>query len=100
MKLSIEPLGDKVIVLRIKPSDVSSGGIHLPAGAQEKTCRGKVVSAGPGMIFETGIRRKPQVKKGDIVIFLPNTGSEIKVSGTEYLIMREMDIMAVVRGEV
>lgn len=100
MKLSIEPLGDKVIVHRIKASDVSSGGIHLPAGVQEKTCRGKVVSAGPGMIFETGIRREPQVKKGDVIIFLPNTGSEIKVGDKEYLIMREMDIMAVVRGDI
>jgi len=100
MKLSIQPLADKVIVERIKAKDTTSGGIHLPQSVQEKTSRGKIISVGKGMIFETGVVREPQVKKGDIVIFMPQSGTEIKVGDKESLIMREMDIMAVVRGDV
>lgn len=100
MKLSIEPLADKVIVQQIEASAISSGGIHLPKGAQEKTCRATVISVGPGMIFETGVLREPQVKKGDVVLFYPNCGTEITVDGKKFLLMREKDIMAVVRGDI
>jgi chaperonin GroES len=74
----------------------TAGGIVLPDSAKEKPQKGKVVAVGDGKILDDGSRQKPQVKKGDTVLFTSYAGSELKMDGKEYLIMAESDIMAVI----
>ncbi len=94
--MKIRPLADKVLVSRVEAENKTAGGIVLPDSAKEKPQRGKVVAVGTGKIMDDGSRRKPQVKKGDLVLFTSYAGSEIKIDGKEYLIMNESDIMAVI----
>ncbi|MBW8000609.1 MAG: co-chaperone GroES [Planctomycetes bacterium] len=94
--MKIKPLGDKVLVQRIEAESVTAGGIVLPEAAKEKPQQGKIKSVGPGKILDDGSVQKMQVKKGDLVLFTSYAGSEIKLSGDEYLIMSESDILAIV----
>jgi chaperonin GroES len=95
-KMKIRPLADKVLVQRVEAENKTAGGIVLPDTAKEKPQRGKVVAVGVGKLLDDGSRQKPQVKKGDTVLFTSYAGSEIKMDGKEYLIMSESDIMAVI----
>ena len=95
-KLSIRPLGDKVIVERVEAEEITSGGIVLPDSAKEKPKRGVVQSVGNGRLLDSGERSTMQVKKNDEVVFTSYAGTEIKVEGKEYLIMDESDILGVV----
>jgi len=94
--MKIRPLADKVLVQRLEAETKTSGGIVLPDTAKEKPQRGKIVSVGEGKLLDDGTRRKMQVKKGDMVLFTSYAGTEIKITGKEYLIMNELDIMAVI----
>ena len=94
--MKIRPLSDKVLVERLEAEAVTAGGIVLPESAKEKPQRGKVISVGQGKLLEDGSRSKLQVKKGDEVLFTSYAGSEVKLDGTEYLIMSESDIMAII----
>ncbi len=94
--MKIRPLADKVLVERLEAETKTAGGIVLPDTAKEKPQRGKVISVGEGKTLEDGTVQKPEVKKGDIVLFTSYAGSEIKIDGKEYLIMSESDIMAVI----
>ncbi len=94
--MKIKPLADKVLVQRVEAQSTTAGGIVLPEAAKEKPQRGKIISAGPGKILDDGSVQKMQVKKGDVVLFTSYAGSEIKLSGDEYLIMSESDILAIV----
>ena len=94
--MKIRPLADKVLVERLEAETATAGGIVLPESAKEKPQRGKVVSVGEGKLLDDGKRRKVGVKKGDVVLFTSYAGTEVKVSGKEYLIMDESDIMAVI----
>ena len=94
--MKIRPLADKVLVQRVEAENKTAGGIVLPDTAKEKPQRGKIIAVGEGKLSDDGIRQKPQVKKGDIVLFTSYAGSEIKIDGKEYLIMAESDIMAVI----
>ena len=94
--MKIRPLGDKILVQRVEAENKTAGGIVLPDTAKEKPQRGKVISVGDGKILDDGTKKKPQVKKGDIVLFTSYAGTEIKIDGKEYLIMSESDIMAVI----
>ena len=94
--MKIRPLADKVLVARIEAQNKTAGGIVLPDAAKEKPQRGTVVSTGEGKILEDGTRNKLQVKKGDSVLFTSYAGTEVKISGKEYLIMEESDIMAII----
>jgi len=94
--MKMRPLADKVLVARVEAENKTAGGIVLPDAAKEKPQRGKVVAVGEGKLLDDGSRQKPQVKKGDLVLFTSYAGSEIKISGKEYLIMSESDIMAVI----
>lgn len=94
--MKIKPLADKVLVERLKAESVTSGGIVLPESAKEKPAEGKIVSLGQGKLLDDGSRAKFQVKVGDTVLFTSYAGTEVKVSGTEYMIMDESDIMAVI----
>ena len=95
--MKIRPLGDKVLVERLEAESKTAGGIVLPDTAKEKPQRGKVVNVGAGKMLENGTRKEVQVKKGDTVLFTSYAGNEVKVDGEEFLLMREEDILAVVR---
>ncbi len=94
--MKIRPLADKVIVQRLEAESVTAGGIVLPESAKEKPQRGKVISVGDGRLLDDGSRSKMQLKKNDEVLFTSYAGTEIKISGKDYLIMNESDVMAVI----
>jgi chaperonin GroES len=93
--MSVVPLNDKVVVKRLEASEKTAGGIVLPDTAKEKPKQGKVVSVGEGKRLENGQRAPFQVKEGDRVLFTSYAGNEVNVDGTDYLIMTEDDILAV-----
>ncbi len=94
-KVSIRPLGEKVLVQRLEAEEKTAGGIVLPDTAKEKPKRGTVLSVGDGRLLDTGKRQPLQVKKGDQVLFTSYAGTEVKVEGEEMIIMDENDILAV-----
>ncbi len=94
-RVSIRPLGEKVLVQRLEAEETTAGGIVLPDTAKEKPKRGTVLSVGDGKLLDTGERKPLQVKKGDQVLFTSYAGTEVKVSGEEMIIMDESDILAV-----
>ncbi len=94
--MKIQPLADKVLVERLEAQNKTAGGIVLPDTAKEKPQRGRVISVGEGRLLDDGTRQKVQVKKGDEIIFTSYAGTEVKITGKEYLIMNESDIMAVI----
>ncbi|MCH8808030.1 MAG: co-chaperone GroES [Planctomycetes bacterium] len=94
-KVSIRPLGDKVLVQRLEAEDMTTGGIVLPDAAKEKPKRGTILSVGDGKLLDTGKRQPLQVRAGDQVLFTSYAGTEVKVSGDEMIIMDESDILAV-----
>ena len=96
MSMTLKPLGNRVVIEPLEQEEVTAGGIVLPETAKEKPQKGKIVAVGDGKILDDGSRQKPQVKKGDMVLFTSYAGSEIKMDGKEYLIMTESDIMAVI----
>ncbi len=96
-RISIRPLGEKVIVQRLEAQDTTAGGIVLPDSAKEKPKRGKILSVGEGRLLDTGKRKPLQVKSGDEVLFSSYAGTEVKVDGDEMVIMDESDILAVLK---
>lgn len=94
--MKIRPLADKVLVKRTEAESTTTGGIVLPEAAKEKPKRGQIVSTGPGKMLDDGTLSKMQLKKGDEVLFTSYAGTDVKLDGTEYLIMDESDIMAVI----
>ncbi len=94
--MKIRPLADRVLVQRVEAESKTAGGIVLPDTAKEKPQRGKIVAVGEGKLLDDGKRQKPQVKKGDLVLFTSYAGTEVKIDGKEYMIMNESDIMAVI----
>jgi len=94
--MKVKPLNDRVLVKRTEELTVTKGGIVIPDSAKEKPIEGKVVAVGPGKMSEQGQRMTLQVKDGDRVLFGKYSGTEIKVEGEEYLMMREEDILAIV----
>ena len=91
----IRPLADRVVVEVTEAEDVSPGGIVLPDTAQEKPQRGKVVAVGPGRVLEDGGVAPMGVKVGDIIVFSKYGGTEIKLDGKEYTILRESDVLTI-----
>ena len=94
--MKVKPLNDRVLVKRIEEVQVTKGGIVIPDTAKEKPIEGKVIAVGPGKMSDQGQRVTLQVKEGDRVLFGKYAGTEIKVEGEEYLMMREEDILAVI----
>jgi chaperonin GroES len=94
--MNIRPLHDRVIVRRMEEERTSAGGIVIPDTAAEKPIQGEVVAVGKGKILENGDVRPLDVKVGDRVLFGKYSGTEVKVSGEELLVLREDDIMGVV----
>jgi chaperonin GroES len=94
--MKIRPLHDRVIVQRIQEEEKTKGGIIIPDTAKEKPQEGKVIAVGPGKVLENGTKVTLDVKVGDKILFGKYSGSEIKVEGEEYLMMREDDILGVI----
>jgi chaperonin GroES len=94
-KVSIRPLGEKVLVKRLEAESKTAGGIVLPDTAKEKPKRGTVLSVGDGRLLDTGDRKPLQVRQGDCVLFTSYAGTEVKVDGEEMIIMDEHDILAI-----
>ena len=92
--MALRPLHDRVIIKRLEEEKISAGGIVIPDTAAEKPIRGEVVAAGNGKILEDGKVRPIAVKKGDKVLFGKYSGTEVKLDGNEYLVVKEDDIFA------
>jgi chaperonin GroES len=94
--MKIRPLHDRVVVKRMEEERKSAGGIVIPDNAAEKPDQGEVIAVGNGKILEDGKVRPLDVKVGDRILFGKYSGQAVKVEGTEYLVMREDDIMGIV----
>jgi len=94
--MNIRPLHDRVVVRRMEEERTSAGGIVIPDSATEKPIQGEVIAVGKGKILESGDVRPLDVKVGDRVLFGKYSGTEVKVSGEEVVVMREDDIMGVI----
>ena len=94
--MKIRPLHDRILVKRVEEETKTKGGIIIPDTAKEKPAEGKVVAVGNGRIGDDGKRIALEVKTGDRVLFSKYGGTEVKVDGEEYLIMREDDILGIV----
>ncbi len=94
--MTLKPLGNRLLVEPIEEEDKTAGGIILPETAKEKPQKGKVIAAGPGDRNDKGERVAMDVKKNDEVLFAKYAGTEIKMDGKKYLILRETDILAIV----
>jgi chaperonin GroES len=93
--MKFRPLHDRVVVKRVDEEQKSKGGIIIPETAQEKPMQGEIIAVGPGARDESGKVIALDVKKGDRVLFGKWSGTEVKIDGTEYLIMKESDVMGV-----
>ncbi|WP_404407642.1 co-chaperone GroES [Jeotgalibacillus malaysiensis] len=92
----LKPLGDRVVIELVESEEQTSSGIVLPDSAKEKPQEGKIVAVGTGRVLENGERVELEVSVDDRIIFSKYAGTEVKYQGTEYLILRESDILAVV----
>ena len=96
MATSLKPLGDRVVVKPRAKEEMTRSGIVLPDTASEKPQQGTVLSAGPGRMLENGTRVAMEVKAGDEVLFAKYAGTEVKLDGEDYLVMRESDLLAII----
>ena len=92
--MKVKPLGDRILVKRVEPEEKVKGGIIIPDSAKEKPMEGKVIAVGQGKTDENGKRVPMEVKNGDRVLIGKYAGTEFKEDDTEYLIVRESDILA------
>jgi chaperonin GroES len=92
----LKPLGDRVIIELVESEEKTASGIVLPDSAKEKPQEGKVVAVGTGRVLDSGEKVALEVAEGDRIIFSKYAGTEVKYEGTEYLILRENDILAVI----
>jgi chaperonin GroES len=94
--MHIKPLNDRILVKRLEAESRTKGGIVLPDTAKEKPKEGEVVAVGAGKLLESGKRQALQLKKGDKIIFESFAGTEIKIEGKEYLLMKEDDVLGII----
>ena len=92
----LKPLGDRVIIELVESEEKTASGIVLPDTAKEKPQEGKVVAVGTGRVLDNGERVALEVAQGDRIIFSKYAGTEVKYEGSEYLILRESDILAII----
>jgi chaperonin GroES len=92
----LRPLGDRIVIELVESEEKTASGIVLPDSAKEKPQEGKVVAVGTGRVLESGERVALEVSVGDRIIFSKYAGTEVKFEGTEYLLLRENDILAVI----
>ena len=94
--MKIRPLNDRLLVKRLQEEEMTAGGIIIPDSAKEKPAEGEVVAVGPGKVADNGERVALQVKEGDMVLFSKYGGTDVKLDGEDFLIMREEDILGIV----
>jgi len=94
--MKIKPLADRLVVERIEQDTKTAGGIIIPDNAKEKPKQGKVLAVGPGAKDENGKRIPVDVAAGDIVLFTQWSGSEVKLDGKEYLVLKESDVIGII----
>lgn len=94
--MQLRPLQDRILVQRVEEEEKTKGGIIIPDTAKEKPAEGKIVAVGNGKVGDDGNRIPLEVKEGDRVLFGKYSGTEVKVEGEEYLIMREDDILGII----
>jgi len=95
-KITLQPIGDKVVVERDEVEEKTAGGIYIPDAAKDKPSRGKIIAVGTGKLLDDGKRGPMQVKKGDRVLFTSYAPETIEINDQEYLLMSESDILAVI----
>jgi len=93
--LNIKPLGDRVIVKALPQEEKTRGGVILPDTAKEKPQQGEVVAVGPGRITDKGVKVDMEVRVGDRVLYGKYSGTEVKIEGQEYLIVKESEVLAI-----
>jgi chaperonin GroES len=96
MAVSIRPLNDRIIVRRMEEQEQMRGGLYIPDTAKEKPQEGEVLAVGNGKLLDNGQRIAIDLKAGDRILFGKYSGTEIKLDGEEYLILREDDVLGVV----
>ena len=94
--MKLRPLQDRLLVQRVEEEEKTKGGIIIPDTAKEKPAEGKVVAVGKGKVDENGKHVALEVKKGDRILFGKYSGTEVKIDGVEYLIMREDDVLGII----
>jgi chaperonin GroES len=98
MAMQLRPLNDRVVVKRVEEKEQVKGGIIIPDTAKEKPQEGEVVAVGQGKVLDNGTRLEMDLKVGDRILFGKYSGTEIKVDGEDFLIMREDEVLGVVEG--
>jgi chaperonin GroES len=94
--MKVRPLHDRLLVQRIEEKETVKGGIIIPDSAKEKPQEGKVIACGNGKVLENGTKLALDVKAGDKILFGKYSGTDIKIDGEEYLILREDEVLAVI----
>ena len=93
--MNVKPLADRILVRRIEEQETKRGGIIIPDTAKEKPQEAEIVAVGPGRMNEEGKRIAMEVKKGDRVLIGKYSGTDVKIDGTEYVILREDDVLGI-----
>jgi chaperonin GroES len=93
--MNVKPLADRILVRRIEEQEMKRGGIIIPDTAKEKPQEGEVIAVGPGRMTEDGKRIPIEVTKGDRILIGKYSGADVKIEGTEYIILREDDVLGV-----
>jgi len=94
-EVKVRPLHDRILVRRVQEDEKTTGGIIIPESAKEKPQRGEVIATGKGRVSEDGKTMPLEVRAGDKILFGKYTGTELKLNGTEYLMMREEDVLGI-----
>jgi chaperonin GroES len=94
--MNLKPLGDRLVAKPVEQEEQTSSGIYLPETAKEKPQQAEVIAVGPGARDEDGDRISMDVKVGDIVLYARYSGTSVKLNGSEYLILKESDVLAIV----
>jgi chaperonin GroES len=94
----IQPLADRIVVKALEETEQMRGGLYIPDTAKEKPQQGEVIAVGPGKVTEDGKRVTPEVKEGDRVLYGKYSGTEVTVENEQYLILRESDVLAVIKS--
>jgi chaperonin GroES len=93
--MKLKPMHDRIIVRRREESNTTPGGLYIPSNSKEKPSEGEVLAVGPGRFLPNGEVKPLDVKTGDRILFSKYSGSEVKIEGEDYLIIREDDVLAV-----
>ena len=94
--MALKPLGDRIVVKALEPQEKTKSGLVVPDSAKEKPQEGKVIAVGTGRLLDDGAIKALEVKNGDRVLYGKYSGTEISLEGTDYLILREDDVLAIV----